>query len=115
MHNIVFADSSEVCSGIVILGLVVSLVFAQKKQDNRPQHLIHVHWTDQVTLYNHQICRPRFQNISISLGTWRTLMHENLCLLSKLNFCEKWIENLSTLPLVYEAAVGVTDPDKASL
>ena len=25
-----FADSSEVCSGIVILGLVLSLVFAQK-------------------------------------------------------------------------------------
>ena len=29
-HNIVFADSSEVCSGIVILGLVLSPVFAQK-------------------------------------------------------------------------------------
>ena len=29
-HNIVFADSSEVCSRIVILGLVLSLVFAQK-------------------------------------------------------------------------------------
>ena len=29
-HNIVFADFSEVCSGIVILGLVLSLVFAQK-------------------------------------------------------------------------------------
>ena len=26
-----FGDSSEVCSGIVILGLVLSLVFAQKK------------------------------------------------------------------------------------
>ena len=31
-----FADSSEVCSGIVILGLVLSLVFAQKGQNNRP-------------------------------------------------------------------------------
>ena len=29
-HNIVFADSSEVCSCIVILGLVLSLVFARK-------------------------------------------------------------------------------------
>ena len=27
-----FADSSEVCSGIVILGLVLSLVFAQKSR-----------------------------------------------------------------------------------
>ena len=55
-----FADSSEVYSDIVILGLVLSLVFAQKKQDNRPQHLIHVHWADQVSLYKHLICRPRF-------------------------------------------------------
>ena len=30
-HNIIFADSSEVCSGTDILGLVLSLVFAQKK------------------------------------------------------------------------------------
>ena len=28
-----FADSSEVCSGIVILGLVLSLVFAQKGRE----------------------------------------------------------------------------------
>ena len=59
-HNIVFADSSEVCSGFVILGLVVSLVFAQNWQDNRPQHLIHVQLTTQVSLYNHQSCRPKF-------------------------------------------------------
>ena len=31
-HNIVFADSSAVCSGIVILGLVMPLVFAQKSR-----------------------------------------------------------------------------------
>ena len=31
-HNIAFAGSSEVCSGIVILGLVLSLVFAQKSR-----------------------------------------------------------------------------------
>ena len=46
-----FADSSEVCSGIVILGLVLSQVFAQKRQGNRPQHLIHVQLTDQMSLY----------------------------------------------------------------
>ena len=67
-----FADSSEVCSGIVTLGLVLSLVFEQKQQNNRPQHLIHVHWTDQASLYKHLICRPSFLNISISWGTWRT-------------------------------------------
>ena len=54
------ADSSEVCSGIVILGLVLSLVFAQKRQGNRPQHRINVQLTDQMSLYNHQSCRPRF-------------------------------------------------------
>ena len=74
-HNIVFADSSEVCSGTVILGLVLSLVLAQNRQDNRPQHLIHVQLTDQMSLYNHQSCRPRFLNISISWGTLRSLMH----------------------------------------
>ena len=56
-----FADSSEVCFGIVILGLALSLVFAQKRQGNRPQHLIHVQLTDQMSLYNHQSCRPRFK------------------------------------------------------
>ena len=75
-HNIVFADSSEVCSGTVILGVVLSLVFAQKRQGNRPPHLIHVQLTDQMSLYNHQSCRPRFLNISISWGTLRTLMHK---------------------------------------
>ena len=34
--------------------------FRTKSQDNRPQRLIHVHLTDQVSLFNHQICRPRF-------------------------------------------------------
>ena len=34
--------------------------FRTKRQDNRPQYLIHVHLTDQVSLYNHKICRPRF-------------------------------------------------------
>ena len=58
--TLVFADSSEVCSGIVILGPVLSLVFAQKRQGSRPQHLIHVQLTDQMSLYNHQSCRPRF-------------------------------------------------------
>ena len=55
-----FADSNEVCSGTVILGVVLSLVFAQKSQGSRPQRLIHVQLTDQMSLYNHQSCRPRF-------------------------------------------------------
>ena len=50
------ADCSEVCSGIVILGLVLSLVFTQK---SRTTDLNHIHWTDQVSLYKHLICRPR--------------------------------------------------------
>ena len=41
-----FADSSEACSGNVIVGLVLSLVFTQERQDNRPQHLIYVRLTD---------------------------------------------------------------------
>ena len=53
------ADSGEMCSGIVILGLVLALVLAQEMQDNRPQHLNHARLTDQVSPYNHQICPPR--------------------------------------------------------
>ena len=37
-----FADSGKMCSGVVTLGLVLSLVLAQERQDNRPQHFIHV-------------------------------------------------------------------------
>ena len=51
-----FADSGEMCSGVVILTLVLALVLAQERQDN----LIHVRLADEVSLYNHQICRPRF-------------------------------------------------------
>ena len=54
-----FVDSGKMCYGVVILGLVISLVLAQERQDNRPQHFIHVRLTDQVSLYNHQICRPQ--------------------------------------------------------
>ena len=54
-----FAVSADMCYGIVILGLVLALVLAQERQDNRPQHLIHVGLVDQVFLYNHQICRPQ--------------------------------------------------------
>ena len=53
-----FADSREVFSGIVILGIGTLTGFRTKGQDNRPQYLIHVHLNDQVSLYNHQICRP---------------------------------------------------------
>ena len=52
--EIKFADSGEMSSGVVILGLVLALVLAQEMQDNRHQHLIHAY---QIT---HQICRPRF-------------------------------------------------------
>ena len=55
-----FADSSEVCSDIVILGLVLSLVFAQKGRTTDLNTSSNVHLTDQVSLYNHQFCRPRF-------------------------------------------------------
>ena len=37
-----FTDSGEMCSGVVIQGLVHALVLAQDRQDNRPLHLIHV-------------------------------------------------------------------------
>ena len=43
-----FADSGNVCFGVVILSLVLALVLAQEKQDNRPQHLINVQFADQV-------------------------------------------------------------------
>ena len=55
-----FADSGEMSSGVVILDLVLALVLAQEMQNKMPQHLIHVRLTDQVSCYNHQICRPRF-------------------------------------------------------
>ena len=48
-----FADFGEMCSGVVILGLVLALVLAQEMQDNRPQHLIHVRLVHQVSCYNH--------------------------------------------------------------
>ena len=31
-----FADPGKMCSGVVILGLVLALVLAQERQDNRP-------------------------------------------------------------------------------
>ena len=42
-------------------------------------------------------------------------MYENLCLIRKLNFCEKWSEDKSTLSWIYKAEMGATDPDKTSL
>ena len=42
-------------------------------------------------------------------------MYENLCLLRKRIFCEKWSEDQSTLKWIYLAAMGATDPDQASL
>ena len=60
MCTTLVADSSEVCSDIVILGLVLSLVFAQKGRTTDLNTSSNVHLTDQVSLYNHQFCRPRF-------------------------------------------------------
>ena len=48
------------CSGVVILGLVLALVLTQEVQDNGPQHLIHVRLAHPVSHYSHHICRPRF-------------------------------------------------------
>ena len=48
--------------------------------------------------------------LNISRWTWRKLMHETPCLQIKLNFWGK-----STLTLIYLAALGATDPDKASI
>ena len=45
-----FADSGEMCYGIVILGLVLAPVLTQERQGNRLQHLIHVRLADQVFL-----------------------------------------------------------------
>ena len=42
-----FVYSGEICSGVVTLGLLHALVLAQERQDNRPQHLIHVRLADQ--------------------------------------------------------------------
>ena len=53
-----FVDSGDMSSGIVILGMVLALILAQERQDNRPQHHNHVPLTDQVSLYNHRICCP---------------------------------------------------------
>ena len=44
------AVSGVMCSGVVIIDLVLALVQVQKRQDNRPQHLIHVRLADQVSL-----------------------------------------------------------------
>ena len=37
-----FADSGEICSSVVFLGRILTLVLAQEMQDNRPQHLIRI-------------------------------------------------------------------------
>ena len=55
-----FADSGKMCSGVVILGLILALVLVQESQHNRPQHIIDVRLANQVSHYNHQICRPWF-------------------------------------------------------
>ena len=83
-----FADSDKMRSGVVILGLVLALVLAQERQDKRPQH--HVRLADQVSLYNHQICRPQFLTSLEGHG-------ETPCLNRILEFCEKWRVETSQL------------------
>ena len=58
-----FADSGKMCSGVVILGLVLALVLTQENQNNRPQHLIHVRLADQVSLYKTPDLSPRFKHL----------------------------------------------------
>ena len=82
------ADSGEICYGIVILGLVLELVLAQERLDNRPQNLIHVGLADQIFLYNHQICRPQCLT---SPGDMANMMHETPCSIQILKFCENGV------------------------
>ena len=69
-----FADSGEMYSGVISLGLVLALVLVHEKQENRPQHL---------TMYGRL---TKFLSFTISSvahgfntprGTWRMLVHEN--------------------------------------
>ena len=85
-----YANSGEMYYGIVILGLVLALVLAQERQDNRPQHLTHVGSADQVSLYNHQIWRSQCLTSPGGHG-------EDPCLIWILKFCEKWTEDQLTL------------------
>ena len=94
-----FADSGEMSSGIVILGLVLALVLAQETQDNRPQHLIHVRLAD--IKFPTITTRYVASSFNISRGLWRTLMHEIPCLIGILKFCGKWLEDQSTLTLIF--------------
>ena len=107
-----FADSGNVCFGVVILSLVLALVLAQERQDNRSQHLINVQFADQVSLCNHQICRLSF---NISRRIWRMLVHENPCLIRILEFCKKWREDQSTLTLEFRATIGATNSNKVPI
>ena len=102
-----FADSGEICYAIVILGLVLAQILAQERQDNRPQHLIYVRLDDQVSLYKHHICRPRV--LTSTEGHCK-----NPCLIRILEFCDKWREDKSALTLIFLAAIGATNPNKAS-
>ena len=44
-----FADSGEMSSGVVILGLVLALVLAEEMHDNTHQHPIHVQLASQLS------------------------------------------------------------------
>ena len=83
-----FADSGEMCSGIVTLGPGTGTDSGTGKTG-----LIHVLLTDQeVTLCNHKI---------YCLWFLTSLMNENPCLIQILKFCEKWREHQLTLTLIF--------------
>ena len=78
MYHVLCPSMSYTCPmgdmSYVCVGLVLALVLAQERHDNRPQHLIHVQVTDQVSIYNHQDLSPLVFNISPRIC--RTLMHD---------------------------------------
>ena len=77
--------------------------------DNRHQQLIHVQLNEQDSLYSLQICGPRFLKSPEGPGL-RQCMKTHI-----LNFCEKWREDQSTLALIFKAAIGATNTNKASI
>ena len=52
------------CSGVVILGLVLALALAQEMQDNRPQYLIHT-----ISLTNKPTDQPHIEAAEVIGGS----------------------------------------------
>ena len=62
----IFANSGEMCSCIV---LARALNLAQERQHNRPQHLIRVRLTDQVSFYDRERSGSVVECSTRDLGT----------------------------------------------